>query len=50
MLRPESRRNFRTPTVLFYLDARSYMLNYMGLRSDDQTPGSYRVNVHGRES
>jgi hypothetical protein len=35
----------RTPTVLFYLGTWSYTLDYMRLRSDDQAPGSYRVNV-----
>ncbi len=43
-------RSFRTPAVLFYPGSWSHTLNYMGLRSDDQTLGSYRVKIYGRES
>jgi hypothetical protein len=43
-------RSFRTPTVLFYPGTWNHTLNYMGLRSDDQALGSYRVKIYGRES
>lgn len=43
-------RSFHTPAVLFYPGTWSHTLNYMGLRSDDQTLGSYRVKIYGRES
>lgn len=43
-------RSFKTPTVLFYPGTWSHTLNYMGLRSDDQALGSYRVKIYGRES
>ena len=43
-------RNFKTPTVLFYPGTWGRTLNYMGLRSDDQALGSYRVKIYGRES
>jgi hypothetical protein len=43
-------RSFRTPAVLFYPGTWSHTLNYMGLRSDDQALGSYRVKIYGRES
>jgi hypothetical protein len=43
-------RSFSTPTVLFYPGTWSHTLNYMGLRSDDQALGSYRVKIYGRES
>lgn len=43
-------RSFHTPAVLFYPGSWSHTLNYMGLRSDDQTLGSYRVKIYGRES
>jgi hypothetical protein len=36
--------------VLFYPGTWSHTLNYMGLRSDDQALGSYRVKIYGRES
>jgi len=39
-----------TPHVLFYPGTWSHTLNYMGLRSDDQALGSYRVKIYGRES
>lgn len=42
--------HFETPTVLFYPGTWSHSLNYMGLRSDDQALGSYRVKIYGRES
>jgi hypothetical protein len=40
----------RVPTVLFYPGTWSGTLNYMGLRSEDQSLGSYRVKIYGRES
>jgi hypothetical protein len=43
-------RSFKTPTVLFYPGTWIHTLNYMGLRSDDQALGSYRVKIYGRES
>lgn len=39
-----------TPTVLFYPGTWSGTLNYLGLRSQDQALGSYRVKIYGRES
>lgn len=39
----------RTPTVLFYPGTWSSTLNYMGLRTEDQALGSYRVKIYGRE-
>jgi hypothetical protein len=39
----------RIPTVLFYPGAWSGSLNYMGLRTEDQALGSYRVKIYGRE-
>jgi hypothetical protein len=42
-------RSFHTPAVLFYPGSWKRTLNYMGLRSDDQTLGSYRVKIYGRE-
>lgn len=38
------------PTVLFYPGKWNHTLNYMGLRSEDQALGSYRVKIYGRES
>lgn len=43
-------RSFKTPTVLFYPGTWVHTLNYMGLRSDDQALGSYRVKIYGRDS
>jgi len=43
-------RSFKTPTVLFYPGTWDHTLNYMGLRSDDQALGSYRVKIYGRET
>ncbi len=43
-------RSFKTPTVLFYPGTWNHTLNYMGLRSDDQALGSYRVKIYGRDS
>lgn len=43
-------RSFHTPTVLFYPGTWDHTLNYMGLRTDDQTLGSYRVKIYGRET
>lgn len=40
----------KTPAVLFYPGQWSHTLNYMGLRSEDQALGSYRVKIYGRES
>jgi hypothetical protein len=42
-------RTFHTPAVLFYPGTWSHSLNYMGMRSDDQALGSYRVKIYGRE-
>lgn len=39
----------RIPTVLFYPGTWSGTLNYMGLRTEDQSLGSYRVKIYGRE-
>jgi hypothetical protein len=39
----------RIPTVLFYPGTWSGSLNYMGLRTEDQALGSYRVKIYGRE-
>lgn len=39
----------RTPTILFYPGTWSGTLNYMGLRTEDQALGSYRVKIYGRE-
>lgn len=38
------------PTILFYPGTWDNSLNYMGLRTEDQTLGSYRVKIYGRES
>lgn len=43
-------RTFKTPTILFYPGTWGHTLNYMGLRSDDQALGSYRVKIYGRDS
>ena len=43
-------RSFKTPTVLFYPGTWNHTLNFMGLRSDDQALGSYRVKIYGRDS
>jgi hypothetical protein len=40
----------RLPTILFYPGTWDNSLNYMGLRTEDQTLGSYRVKIYGRES
>jgi hypothetical protein len=40
----------RTPTVLFYPGAWNGTLNYMGVRTDHQVLGSYRVKIYGRDS
>lgn len=40
----------KTPVVLFYPGSWNHTLNYMGLRSEDQSMGSYRVKIYGRES
>jgi hypothetical protein len=39
----------RIPTILFYPGTWSGTLNYMGLRTEDQALGSYRVKIYGRE-
>ena len=39
----------KTPAVLFYPGTWEHTLNYMGLRSEDQALGSYRVKIYGRE-
>jgi len=40
----------RVPSVLFYPGTWTGSLNYMGLRSDEEPLGSYRVKIYGRES
>ena len=40
----------RVPSVLFYPGTWRETLNYMGLRTEDQALGSYRVKIYGRES
>ena len=40
----------RIPAVLFYPGRWNHTLNYMGLRSEDQALGSYRVKIYGRDS
>lgn len=40
----------RVPAVMFYPGTWNRTLNYMGLRSEDQALGSYRVKIYGRES
>jgi hypothetical protein len=40
----------KVPTVLFYPGSWTGTLNYMGLRSDEEPLGSYRVKIYGRES
>lgn len=37
------------PTVLFYPGTWSGTLNYLGLRSNEDPMGSYRVKIYGRE-
>jgi hypothetical protein len=39
----------RVPAVLFYPGTWSTSLNYMGMRSDEEPLGSYRVKIYGRE-
>jgi hypothetical protein len=39
----------RLPTVLFYPGTWDGTLNFMGLRTEDQTLGSYRVKIYGRD-
>jgi hypothetical protein len=38
------------PAVLFYPGTWRGSLNYMGLRSDEEPLGSYRVKIYGRET
>jgi hypothetical protein len=38
------------PAILFYPGTWKGSLNYMGLRTDDEPLGSYRVKIYGRES
>jgi hypothetical protein len=38
------------PTVLFYPGTWRGSLNYMGLRSDEEPLGSYRVKIYGRDT
>jgi hypothetical protein len=38
------------PSVLFYPGTWRGSLNYMGLRSDEEPLGSYRVKIYGRDS
>lgn len=40
----------RVPTVLFYPGTWIGSLNYLGLRTDEQPLGSYRVKIYGRDS
>lgn len=40
----------KTPAVLFYPGTWNHTLNYMGMRTEDQSMGSYRVKIYGRES
>ena len=40
----------RIPAVLFYPGTGRGSLNYMGLRSDEEPLGSYRVKIYGRDS
>jgi hypothetical protein len=42
--------SLKTPAVLFYPGSWNHTLNYMGMRTDDQSMGSYRVKIYGRES
>jgi len=39
----------RIPSVLFYPGTWRESLNFMGLHSDDEPLGSYRVKIYGRE-
>ena len=39
----------RIPAVLFYPGTWRESLNYLGLRSDNEALGSYRVKIYGRE-
>ena len=39
----------KVPMVLFYPGTWRESLNYMGLRSDEEPLGSYRVKIYGRE-
>ena len=38
------------PAVLFYPGTWRGSLNYMGLRSDEEPLGSYRVKIYGRDT
>jgi hypothetical protein len=40
----------KVPSVLFYPGSWSGSLNYIGLRSEEEPLGSYRVKIYGRES
>jgi len=40
----------RVPTVLFYPGTWKGSLNFMGLRTDEEPLGSYRVKIYGREA
>jgi hypothetical protein len=39
----------KVPIVLFYPGTWQTSLNYMGLRSDEEPLGSYRVKIYGRD-
>jgi len=39
----------RIPAVLFYPGTWRESLNYLGLRSENEALGSYRVKIYGRE-
>ena len=38
------------PAVLFYPGTWRGSLNFLGLRSDEEPLGSYRVKIYGRDS
>lgn len=40
----------QSPAVLFYPGSWRHTLNFLNLRQDDQSLGSYRVKIYGRES
>ncbi len=42
--------NMKVPAVLFYPGTWINSLNYMGLRNNDTSLGSYRVKIYGRDS
>jgi hypothetical protein len=40
----------RVPSILFYPGTWTGSLNFLGLRTDEEPLGSYRVKIYGRES